>query len=395
MLRVVVNAIPTRPGGGLTVLLGVLGGWRAVGAQVETTVLVGDRRTLAAVTTARHADCILPVLLDAGTGRQFAWQNTSLGSLLRRLAPDVLLTTNHGLFGIDCPVVVHHQNLKRFVHADAWWRGAPDLREAIRDRLARRGLRRAAANVFISSYMRRMAERLVPESAPRNHTVLNGVSDDLIDAARRLPDCYDGLPQLAAIQSPSPYKDTPTLLRTLAVLRRRDPGTGWRLNIAGGCGRGGWDSSRQLATELGVARYVSWLGYSNESEIDRLLRESLCLVFPSALEGFGLPLIESMARRCPVVAARAAAAPEVVADAGILVEPRNPEEFASAILLLHRDRSQRSAFVGRGLERARRFRWSRSAAQLLEILKLAAKPDALASAGPSHEHQLAESPCGS
>jgi glycosyltransferase involved in cell wall biosynthesis len=85
------------------------------------------------------------------------------------------------------------------------------------------------------------------------------------------------------------------------------------------------------------------------------------LVFPSLYEGFGLPVIESMACGTPVVASRTSSIPEVAGNAALLVDPTSPEEIAAALLKVLTDRYWRAELTERGNERAALYSWQRAA----------------------------------
>jgi glycosyltransferase involved in cell wall biosynthesis len=80
-------------------------------------------------------------------------------------------------------------------------------------------------------------------------------------------------------------------------------------------------------------------------------------------EGFGLPCLEAMASGVPVAAARRAALPETVGDAGLLAEPAAPDEFSAAVLAAALDEPLRRELIAKGRERAATYSWSRTAAQ--------------------------------
>ena len=84
--------------------------------------------------------------------------------------------------------------------------------------------------------------------------------------------------------------------------------------------------------------------------------------------GFGLPALEGLACGAPVIAARAGALPEVVGDAGLLVDPRNPGEIAAALQAVERDAGLAERLAEAGPARAAQFRWSDTAAQVRELL---------------------------
>jgi len=105
----------------------------------------------------------------------------------------------------------------------------------------------------------------------------------------------------------------------------------------------------------GLSDRVRVLGRVPGAEFEQLFGSASALVFPSRFEGFGLPLIEAMRRRVPVIAANATAVPEVVGDAGLLIDPDDATAWAQAIDRILGDDVLRSELVQRGLERAADF----------------------------------------
>ena len=100
-----------------------------------------------------------------------------------------------------------------------------------------------------------------------------------------------------------------------------------------------------------------------DEEYAQLLASAEVAVIPSLYEGFSLPAVEHLASGTPLVASRAGALPEVVADAAVLVKPGDPEEFAAALRGLLDDGAQRAELAARGLARVReRFAWPAVAA---------------------------------
>lgn len=120
----------------------------------------------------------------------------------------------------------------------------------------------------------------------------------------------------------------------------------------------------RLAQEIkghGISDRVKRLGYIPSADLDALYREAVAMTFPSRFEGFGAPVLEAMARECPVIAADATALPEVVDEAGLMVSPDNPEQWSQAMSEILDDENLRSILVKKGLERAASFTWDRSA----------------------------------
>jgi glycosyltransferase involved in cell wall biosynthesis len=111
------------------------------------------------------------------------------------------------------------------------------------------------------------------------------------------------------------------------------------------------------------------LGYVARADLRALYQEAVALTFPSRFEGFGAPILEAWAAGCPVIAADATALPEVVGDAGYLLSPDNPDEWATAMWDLLEDEDLRLIYARAGEARAKEFSWSRSADSLEEAYR--------------------------
>jgi alpha-1,3-rhamnosyl/mannosyltransferase len=126
--------------------------------------------------------------------------------------------------------------------------------------------------------------------------------------------------------------------------------------------------------ELAVARLVDDLELTGRvvrtgrvpfERLDALYRGAVACVFPSQFEGVGIPVLEAMARGCPVIAADATALPHVVGDAGDLVAAGDVEAWAAAMRRMAADSTHRAALIEAGRARVRRWAPEVSAAQLV------------------------------
>lgn len=106
------------------------------------------------------------------------------------------------------------------------------------------------------------------------------------------------------------------------------------------------------------------LGYVDDSEREALYKGAAVLVLPSFNEGFGLPVLEAMTVGVPVIAANRGALPEVLGDAGILVEPDDPEALAAAMERMTTDTMLARTLAATGIRRTRLFDWTASARSL-------------------------------
>ena len=123
---------------------------------------------------------------------------------------------------------------------------------------------------------------------------------------------------------------------------------------------------RERAGSLGLSDDVLFLGWLSREEIEGLWAIAEAFVFPSLYEGFGLPVLEAMARGVPVACSNSSSLPEVAGDAALLFEPGDTRAIATAIMRLLDDPALRERLRGLGLERARQFTWQRTARLTLE-----------------------------
>jgi glycosyltransferase involved in cell wall biosynthesis len=303
-----------------------------------------------------------------------------LGGWIRRHGGDVLIAGTHFVSGrIPVPQVVHHHNLWRFITPELGVEARRGMAERVRDWSSLQGLRLAAGNVFVSNFIRRQAEKFDATRTETFYVMPNGVDDDLIEAARQAPVPMRRTiaPTLIAVQSANVQKDNVTLIRTLAELAKRAPHIDWRLQIAGSSGRAGWLPFHELARELGVHDRMEWLGFLGPGELRACEERALCLVATSRLESSGLPLIEAMSARCPVVATDIPAFEEYASGAAELVPPGDHRAFAEAILRLYNDPDRRVERIEQGLDRAWHYRWSAWAPVMIQAVQEAASRTAI------------------
>lgn len=110
------------------------------------------------------------------------------------------------------------------------------------------------------------------------------------------------------------------------------------------------------------------LGFVADADLPVLYRQATVFAFPSLYEGFGLPIVEAMACGTPVVGSAVSSIPEVVGDAGLLVDPLDVDGWQTALQRVVEDSALRAELRGRGLSRAGQFSWSRAAAQWLALI---------------------------
>jgi glycosyltransferase involved in cell wall biosynthesis len=139
----------------------------------------------------------------------------------------------------------------------------------------------------------------------------------------------------------------------------------WKLVIAGRLRPG------EKPSFLGRDSRVIYVGALPEDEVTSFLGSIRCMVSPSAYEGFGLTFIEAMACGCPVVGLRNSSVPEVVGDAGVLVDRADVESLAPVIERLMTDDRAVADLSRRGREQAARFSWAETARRTMAAYRSA------------------------
>ena len=139
----------------------------------------------------------------------------------------------------------------------------------------------------------------------------------------------------------------------------------WRKNLT--TLRAAWpllDSELRLVTPAD-------LGYVRDERLPELYRGAAAFVYPSRFEGFGLPIVEAMAAGCPVIAAAGTALPEVVGDAGLLVDADDVGGWTDAMARTLNDDGLRSRLSRAGRERVRSMTPKASAQRLFAAYRVA------------------------
>lgn len=122
---------------------------------------------------------------------------------------------------------------------------------------------------------------------------------------------------------------------------------------------------RQRATELGLDGDIRFLGWVDAAELEGLYAAAQLFVLPSLMEGFGLPVLEAMARGVPVACSDRGALAESSGDAALHFDPESERSIAAAVQRLLADEQERERLRRAGLDRAARFTWAATAAGVL------------------------------
>ncbi len=238
---------------------------------------------------------------------------------------------------------------------------------------------------------------LVPQAARRSDRVIadsRSTRDDLVAMLGLRPDRIDVVPLglgsvrratpldeaevrahlalgerqvLLSLSAKRPHKNLPALIGALA----RIPPERRPVLVLPGYPTAHEDELRARARVLDVEADVRFPEWVSHEELEGLWALTRAFVFPSLYEGFGLPVLEAMARGVPVACSNASSLPEVAGDAALLFDPHNEAAIAAAIERLLSEPAEVRRLRARGLQRAREFTWERTARLTLQSYRRA------------------------
>jgi glycosyltransferase involved in cell wall biosynthesis len=233
-----------------------------------------------------------------------------------------------------------------------------------------RAIRRAARVLTVSQHGKDDIVRTYGVAPADVVVTYNGVSDHFRRVAgaelRAVLQRYGvASPYILYVGNLQPRKNLRGLLDAFVLLKQAER-LPHRLVIVG---RNAWRSADVFARvrELGLDADVIFTSYVPSADLPALYSGAAALVYPSFFEGFGFPPLVAMQCGTPVVASNRPAFPEILGDAGLLVDPAQPADIARAMLAVIRDTRLREDLVSRGFARAGRYRWEETARRTLAV----------------------------
>lgn len=304
------------------------------------------------------------------TGRYLSWTEAYRLRLLISRQDDIVHLPNqnfarYALFSKNPFIVTVHDLVRNYFSFSR-----ETIAERILLKLDLRYIKRANHIIATSQNTRNDLIRYLKILFDRISVIYNGIDHCIFKQYNiKLHDS----PYIMYVGSERPRKNLGRLLEAFAKLEKEFPEL--KLVKAGDFGRSEKyrrGTMRKLES-LGITRQVIFVEHIPDLELAHYYSSAALLAYPSLYEGFGLPPLEAMACGCPVVTSNTSSLPEVVGDAGILVNPYDTDSLAQAMRKVLSDDKLREDMIRKGLKRSKEFSWEKTARQTQEVYNKVAR----------------------
>jgi glycosyltransferase involved in cell wall biosynthesis len=178
-------------------------------------------------------------------------------------------------------------------------------------------------------------------------------------------------PYLLSLCTLEPRKNLNFLLQCFAQLLAQDPSLETNLVLVG---VSGWKNNNIFQTVQNnplLKSHVIFTGYIPDHDLSAIYSGALAFVYPSLYEGFGLPPLEAMQCGTPVITSNTSSLPEVVGEAGLMINPSSRDDLCQAMLNLINNSKIRNQLSQKGIDRATQFSWSKCAGETIRVYETA------------------------
>ena len=241
------------------------------------------------------------------------------------------------------------------------------------ERMIRRSLQRGDRVVSVSRNTKSDLMSYFKIGGDKIDVVYNGIENDFRkalpsgDLERWMRNLGLERPYLLFVGNPKPHKNLDNVVKAYAeALKQND--FPHRLVCVGD--RGGLEFKiRQRAEQLGISERILLLGHVAQEALPAIYQGAAAFLYPTLYEGFGLPVVEAMASRVPVITSNTSALKEIAAGYADLVNPLDVGAIAGAIVRVVSDRDHRQSLRKLGARRAEDFDWRQAATKTLDIYR--------------------------
>lgn len=227
------------------------------------------------------------------------------------------------------------------------------------------GIRRAVKIIVSSQWWQKELSIRYPFSPGKIAVIYDGV-EEKFKMTKSIRDRYRvKSPFVIYAGNLYPHKNVERLVEAVKNLNHRDH---LNLNLLVVCARSiFYERFKEKVRLMGAENFVNLAGFVPDEELAALYQQAEALVFPSLLEGFGLPGLEAMAVGLPVVAANASCLPEVYGKAALYFDPLDVDDMAAKIKEVMEDESLRERLKTEGFKQVKKYSWRKTAEQTLAV----------------------------
>ena len=363
------SVIPGRTGGGETYLLGLLGAMSRLESGHRLTLFASARNhtlfreqlpTCEIVTTTRRRSRL---------GRVFH-EHLRLPKEIKQRDIDLLFSPGNAAIPVNgCAQVVAIQSmLYHLAPQETGW-----ARRRYFKSVVPWSVQQSDLAVAVSQDTKRLIHEVVSVPDDRVRVVYEGVDPIFAppnaDSGQAVLDRFNLKPgYILFVSTLKPYKNADKLIRACGLLQKRKE-LKPTVAIVGRDPLGLTPSLKDLARSAGIADTVQFIGPVEHTTLPALYANACVFVFPSVIETFGLPVLEAMACGTPVIGSDRSAVKEIVAAAGVTVDPDRVEALADAIEKVLTDRAFHDTLRDASLAHARQFTWERAARETLSVFE--------------------------
>jgi glycosyltransferase involved in cell wall biosynthesis len=283
---------------------------------------------------------------------------------------DVVFLPNQNFASVskDVPMVVtaHDLSFELFPKTFGWkqrfWHYLVDFRSLIKRSASVVAVSESTKEDIIDTYRVQPGKiTVIPSGYDKNCRVIDRNSEQLIDVQRQYELPFKFILSFATFE---PRKNLISVIEAYEEFIKQNPDSLYHLVLAGSPG---WEK-RELYTRIRtsvVHSRIHAIGFVADLDKPAVYNLASVFVYPSFYEGFGFPPLEAMACGVPVITSHSSSLPEIVGDAGILIDPYRPQEIFNAFEALLKDRELGDSLRTKGLARATEYSWNKTAKALL------------------------------
>lgn len=293
-------------------------------------------------------------------------QHLVMYRLLKELHAEIYHHPQYDLpLGIKVPSVVTIHDLKYITHPE-FLNKKSRLKSIYIKKSLQRSLRVASQVITVSQNTLNDLKSFFSFDRQKATVVHHGINPQLeFKAGQKNGDFETPNDFVLFVGTRRPHKNIAGLIRALAILRQQHES---KLDLViAGKAYSDYKEPERLAKKLRLDSNVHFYDFVAEEKLPVLYRSAKVVVLPSFYEGFGLPLIEAMSYGTPVIGSNVSSIPEIVGNAGLLVDPHDANDIARKIYQITTDTKLYEELSNAGLKRHKQFSWSTVAESTLNV----------------------------